>query len=116
VAATISVAPVSDGRLEDWRAFHAELSGPRRIEWAQSQRRRGVTRQVISLAADGDRHLAVVYSEAADPARAAALPDGDDPFDSWFSEQMSDLHDAPFATEVVFDSSPKPGPWKGWRG
>jgi hypothetical protein len=110
VAAAISVAPVAAGRLDDWRVSHAGLSAPRRIEWAQTLRNRGITRQAIFLAEDGDRHLSVIHSEAAE------LPGGDDRLDAWFSGYMSDLHDAPFATEVVCDASSKPGPWKGWRG
>lgn len=113
MAALISVAPLAGGRLHDWRALHDELSGARRIEWARSQRRRGIIRQMMALAGDGGRHLAVVCSEAADPKHAAALPGGDHPFDEWFSEPMTERQDAPFATEVVFDSSPEPGPWKG---
>ena len=115
MAATITIAPIIEGMVEDWRAFVGELRGPRRIEWAQSQRRRGITRQVVTLA-EGEAALAVVYTEAADIEEAAArLADSDDPFDSWYREQMASLHDDPYDTEVVFDSAPKPGPWRGWR-
>jgi len=117
VAATITVAPIVEGKMPEWRSFQAELSGARRIEWAQSQRRRGITRQVISLSMDGDRTLAVVYSETSDPGRAAqTLEASDDAFDVWFKEMLGELHEGPLESETVFDSAPKPGPWRGWRG
>ncbi len=115
MAATITIAPIVEGMVEDWRAFVGELQGARRIEWAQSQRRRGITRQVVTLA-EGKAPLAVVYTEAGDIEQAAArLADSDDPFDAWYRQQMASLHQDPYDTEVVFDSAPRPGPWRGWR-
>ncbi|MEE9582671.1 MAG: hypothetical protein V3W36_07005 [Acidimicrobiia bacterium] len=115
MAATITIAPIVEGMVEDWRAFVGELQGPRRIEWAQSQRRRGITRQVVTLA-EGEAALAVLYTEAADVEQARKLlADSDDPFDSWYRQQLASLHQEPYDTEVVFDSAPKPGPWRGWR-
>jgi len=115
VAATITTTPIADGREPDWRVFISELQGPRRIEWAQSQRRRGVTREVVAVA-DGDPVLAIVYAEATDPSAAAEmLASSDDPFDVWYRERVAELHDGAWPTEVVFDSAPKPGPWRGWR-
>jgi len=116
VAASIVVRPVTAGRLDEWRAFHAELLGPRRIEWAQSQRRRGITRQVVSLVAHGDTHLAVVFSEGRDPVAALrALEDSNDAFDVWMVDRVRALHGAPLASEMTLDTAPRPGPWKGWR-
>ena len=115
MAATVTIAPIREGSLDAWREFVAELRGERRIEWAQSQRRRGIARQVITLAV-GDRELAVVYTEAGDVEAAAnLLVASDDPFDSWYSSRMEELHDMPMETEVVFDSAPRPGPWRGRR-
>jgi len=115
VAASITIAPIVEGMVEEWRAFVGQLQGPRRIDWAQSQRRRGITRQVVTLAA-GEAALAVVFTEAVDIEQAASrLAESDDPFDSWFRQQMSRLHRDPYDAEVVFDSAPRPGPWRGWR-
>ena len=113
VAATVTIAPIK--KPDEWRAFVAELQTSRRIEWAQSQRRRGITRQVITIA-EGEPALAVVYTEAGDiEAATAGLEASTDPFDVWFRERVDDLHDESFETEVVFDSAPRPGPWRGWR-
>jgi hypothetical protein len=115
VAATITVRPIAAGKLGDWRAFHAELMGARRIEWAQSQRRRGITRQVVSLIEHGGAHLAVVFSEGRDPAAAVrAIADSNEAFDMMW-EQLSDLHGEPPPAETTLDTAPRPGPWKGWR-
>ncbi len=115
MAANVTIAPIGNGKVDEWRAFVSDLAGARRIEWAQSQRRRGITRQVITLA-EGDPALAVVYTEAGDVEAAAdRLVESNDPFDAWYREQMVELHDEPMDTEVVFDSAPRPGPWRGWR-
>lgn len=115
MAAQISLTPIRSGRTDDWRDFIAELRGSRRIEWAQSQRRRGITREVISLAS-GDEDLAIVYSESADHDKASErLAGSDDPFDEWYRSRLDDLLDEPLDAEVVFDSAPKPGPWRGLR-
>lgn len=115
MAAAVTIAPIRSGLVDEWRAFVAELQGPRRIDWVQSQRRRGITRQVISIAS-GDPVLAVIYTESDDPDRARErLAGSDDPFDAWLRARLEDLYDAPFEAEVVFDSAPRPGPWRGWR-
>lgn len=115
MAATVTIAPIATGKTDEWRQFVAELQTSRRIEWAQSQRRRGITRQVITIA-EGEPSLAVVYTEASDvEAATVALAMSDDPFDVWYRERVGDLHDESLETEVVFDSAPRPGPWRGWR-
>lgn len=110
MAASISVAPVAEDRLDVWRSFHTEPAGPKRIEWSQC--RRGFT-PAISPAIGDDLHLALIYSEAAGPSSVAALPASDDPL--WDAERMPSLHDRPFHTEAAF-VSPAPGPCKGRRG
>ncbi|MDX1691176.1 MAG: hypothetical protein R3290_09170 [Acidimicrobiia bacterium] len=109
--ASISIASIPDDRLDDWRAFQAELAGPRRIEWVQSQRRRGIRREVIWLDADGP--TAYYLQEAADPDAAQEL-DADDPFDAWYAARLDELHpDGMRRPATVFDSSPAPGAWRG---
>jgi hypothetical protein len=116
LAASIVVRPVSDGKLDEWREFHAALMGSRRIEWAQSQRRRGVSRQVVSLVEHGGVHLAVVFTEGKDPVAALrALEESSDAFDVWLTERVRALHGDPLASESVLDTAPRPGPWKGLK-
>lgn len=119
MASLITLFPISPGMTAEWRAFVSELHGPRRAEWAQSQRNRGIRREVISFAS-GRQDFAVVYSESADHDLAARrLRESSDPFDQWYRERVAALLDTPLHTEMVFDSAPKPGPWRGmrlWRG
>lgn len=116
LAATITVRPIAAGKLDEWRAFHAELMGSRRIEWAQSQRRRGITRQVVSLVDHGGIALAVVYTEGRDPAASLkALTESDGAFDGWLVERVGELHGEALSSEMTLDTAPRPGPWKGWR-
>ena len=116
MAASIVVRPVKEGKLDEWRAFHAALMGARRIEWAQSQRRRGITRQMVSLVEHGDVHLAIVFSEGRDPEAASqALEESSDTFDVWMMEQVRALHGEALPSEITLDTAPRPGPWKGWR-
>lgn len=90
--------------------------GSRRVEWIESKKRRGITRQVVSLAADDGRHLAVVVTEADDPGAALqALEESSDPFDTWLMERVRDLHGEPLSVEIVLDTAPRPGRWRGWR-
>jgi hypothetical protein len=116
VAAALSLTPIAAGKLDEWKELHAELMGPKRIEWAQSQRRRGVTRQVVSLVMDDDRPLAAVFTEAADPDQALhALHESTEPFDRWLVERLGAVLDASMAVIPVIDTAPRPGPWRGWR-
>ncbi len=116
MVASIYVMPVRPGRSDDFQAFVAELMGTRRVEWAQSQRRRGVKRQVVFLGKDGSRNLAMVYSESNDPDGAfRAIAASEDPFDRWLAGKMSELLEARIAVDTLADTAPKPGPWRGWR-
>lgn len=116
MAATITVRPIEAAKLSEWREFHAELMGSRRIEWAQSQRRRGITRQVVSLVEHADGPMAVVFTEGRDPgASLRSLTDSKEPFDMWLLGRVRALHGEPLASEITLDTAPRPGPWRGWR-
>ena len=112
--AAIFIMPIRSGREEAFRSLVGELMSTRRIEWAQSQRRSGITRQVVSFAPD--RGVAVTYVEAEDPLAAlAASRRSDDEFDRWLTMTMDDLLETTLAVETLADTAPKPGPWRGWR-
>ena len=110
--ASITIAPLQPDSLDEWKVFYAELAGPRRAEWAQSQRNRGVRREAVWLLADPPR--AVVLIEGPDPAAsAAALEISEDPFDIWFRDGLLALVDAPQEATAIFDSKPRRGTWRG---
>lgn len=116
--AALVLAPVAQDRIADWRAFHAELTGPRRGEWAQSQRRRGVVREAVWLLHDQAGVTACYLIEAAEPRAARhALRTSGDPFDVWFREHWDAVHRSPeTVTEAVFDTRVRAGAWRGWLG
>lgn len=116
MVATLYVMPVRAGRRDDFRVFVSELMTSRRVEWAESHHRRGVTRQVVFVGHDDGRDLAMVYSESTDPEQAfTSIASSDHPFDRWLAERMSELVEARIAVESLADTAPKPGPWRGWR-
>jgi hypothetical protein len=113
---TVQIDPIVAGRLDEWRRFVDELTGIRRVDWAQSHRRRGVTRVVISLAGTEEAPLSVVLVEASDPKAAdELLRASDDPFDVWLRQSLVDLLEPAIPATVLFDSAPRRGPWRGMR-
>lgn len=113
---SIQIHPIAAGRLDEWRRFVGELTGIRRVDWAQSHRRRGITRVVISLAGSEETPLSVVLVEASDPDAADdSLQASDDPFDVWLRRSIDDLLEPAVPATVLFDTAPRRGPWRGMR-
>jgi hypothetical protein len=116
MAVAIRINPIAPERVDEWRAFVAELTGPRRIEWAESHRRRGITRQVISMAEAAGQPMSVVVVEADDPRVAdELLMSSTHGFDVWLRGRLADLLGAPVQVGVMYDSAPRKGPWRGMR-
>ena len=114
MAAAVVIAAIEGGKLDAWRDFRAELAGSRRKDWAQSQRRRGITREIVFL--DTAQMAAVIVVEAGDPTAAfEALGESGDPFDRWYAERLSALHGEWRRLALVYDTRPKLGAWRGWR-
>lgn len=113
--ASITITPLDPDRVGEWRAFHRELSGVRRADWARSQRRRGIRREAVWLVETPHGPQAVVLVEGSDPDAARRdLASSDDAFDVWFRRRLSSLLGEPAVGEAVFDSRPRPGSWRGW--
>ena len=116
MGASIFSLLIKEGRTDDFRAFVADLMNSRRIDWAQSQRRRGITRQVVGLATQNGRDLALIWVEASDPEQVLpALRASTDDFDRWLVERLDDMTEGRLPGETIADTAPKPGPWKGLR-
>jgi len=112
VPISLHVAPIAPDGTGDWRALQAELAGPRRITWVQSQRRRGIRREVVWLDSLGSTAYYAV--EGIDPDHAFADLDRSDDFEGWLAGHLERLHpDGIVPVERVFDSSPAPGAWRG---
>ncbi len=87
------VLPVLPGKTEVVRRFGVEMSGPRRGEAEESQRRIGITRQMVWLQQTPQGDMCVVYWETDDPARVfQKWASSDNPFDRWFLEQLKEIH------------------------
>jgi hypothetical protein len=108
---------VKSDHVDAWRAFYAELTGPRRAEWAQSQRRHGIRRESIWLVGEAEHARAVVLIEGPDPGAARrSLAASPDPFDLWYRGRLAEMVGEAELGESVFDSRPRPGTWRGLTG
>jgi hypothetical protein len=113
---SIEVNEIEPGRLAEWNDFVAELMGPRRVEWAESHRRRGIRRVVISTVGGDGRPLAVVLVDATDRSLAAGrLEVSVEPFDVWLRDRLTYLLGPAVDAAVLADTAPRRGPWPGLR-
>jgi hypothetical protein len=85
------VLPILPGKPDVARAFQRELDGPRKHEYAASERRIGIDREFWFLAPgqDGDRFVA--YMESPDFGKAFGMfVESRDAFDLWFKARLAD--------------------------
>ena len=84
--------PVLPGRNGAAKAFLAELEGPWRARYEESQRRIGMTRESWFLQEGPEQALLVVHLESADvgAALAAFTTSGGD-FERWFTEGLAEV-------------------------
>jgi len=85
------VLPVQHGHADDARDFMRELEASRKSDYAQSEERIGITKEVWFLAASGGQDVLIGYMETGDFANALGLFSGSqDDFDLWFKRRMAD--------------------------
>jgi hypothetical protein len=93
--------PVLPGQTEAARSFLRLLDGARRGEYAESEQRIGIEKELWYISDLGDQQLLVAYMEAHDFGQALGMfSSSRDPFDMWFKEQLAaatglDLNDPP---------------------
>ena len=98
------VVPVQSGKSEDAREFMDELEQSRMAEYAASEARIGITKEVWFLAGTQGGESLVGYIEADDFGEALARFSGSqDDFDLWFKRRLADstgvdLNDPPEMT------------------
>jgi hypothetical protein len=98
------VMPVSSDRGEDARAFMRELEESRKDDYARSEERIGITKEVWYLAPLPAGQLLVAYMETEDFGSALGLfSQSRDDFDMWFKRRLAevtgvDLNDPPEMT------------------
>jgi Family of unknown function (DUF6176) len=85
------VLPVQQGRSDDAREFMRELEATRKADYARSEERIGITKEVWFLAATPGGDALVGYMETGDFANALRLfSESQDDFDMWFKRRMAD--------------------------
>ncbi len=85
------VIPVQPGRADDAREFMRELEASRKGEYARSEERIGITKEVWFLAAVAGGEAMVAYMETNDFANALQLfSQSRDEFDVWFKRRLAE--------------------------
>jgi hypothetical protein len=85
------VIPVQPGCAEEAREFMHELEASRKGEYARSEQRIGITKEVWFLAAADGGEAMVAYMETEDFANALQLfSQSQDVFDVWFKRRLAD--------------------------
>ena len=104
-------APIRPGQTEACRRMVAECLGPRRAEYADLQRRCGVTAEAYWLQPGPDGDLLVVASDSdqAEFERIMAAPQTD--FDRWFRDRVGEV----FGADPAAPSGPRNELLGEWR-
>jgi hypothetical protein len=83
--------PILAGKGDTARSFMAGLDGQRASEYAESERRIGIEKELWFISSLAEQELLVAYMETGDFESALAQFSGSrDPFDMWFKEQLAD--------------------------
>lgn len=85
--------PILPGKQEGWRRFCQELLESRYREFEESQRRLGISREVMWFTQTVQGEMAIICLEGEHlECVFAYLADSALPFDSWLRQQLLDLH------------------------
>ncbi len=86
---TLFALPILPGQTEAARAFLGELEGTRKGQYAASQARLGLTKEVWAIQTGPPGDLYVVYFAGADIGRAfRQFAASADAFDRWFKDRV----------------------------
>ena len=84
--------PIQSSKSQTARSFLQELEQGRRSDYAASERRLGITKEVWAVQQSPMGDLFVVFFEGADIAGAVSKFVGSqDQFDVWFKSQIKDI-------------------------
>ena len=84
--------PVLEGKSAGARAFLAELEGARKADYATSEQRLAITKEVWAIQSTPMGELFVVFFQAPDiPGAVGQFVGSRDPFDLWFKAQVKDV-------------------------
>jgi hypothetical protein len=100
IAMTLAIPPE---KFSSWRSAVAEMTGPRRAEFAAARRRQGVNRQGVWVQQGPEGRREILVMEVEDPHRAFELmATSQEPFDVWLREVLLDTY--------KLDLTQSPGP------
>jgi hypothetical protein len=123
--------PLRAGKTEEWRAWIAEILGPRRSEYEAFSRRVGLGTQRAYLQHTPHGDQAIIYLEGDDLQRTfQLLRTAQDPFPVLVRQRIKDLFEGVDLTQIEPGSltqyvflGPEPKgmkrgvrTWKGWNG
>jgi len=86
--------PILPEKLDAWRNWTGELTGPRKADFEASNARHGLTGHHAWLQTSPDgSHLAIVVTDGpgAD-TYLGSIMQSDDPFDQWFVSTVAEVH------------------------
>lgn len=90
---TTYALPITPEKFEAVRAFAAEILGPRRAEFEESWRQKGITRETAWLQPLPGGALVLVCLEAEDLTRAfRELAISQSPFDRWYRQKVLEIY------------------------
>jgi|GEM_PF-933117 hypothetical protein len=94
IASLAFVFPLKAGKTEEWRAWVAEILGPRRSEYEAFSRRVGLRTQRAYLQHTPQGDQAIIYLEGEDLQRTFQhLRTSQDPFAVWVRQRTIDIFD-----------------------
>ncbi len=101
------VNPLKPEKLNEYKAFMAEFTGPRKTEYLDLLSRYGLKSAKVHYHKIGNQEFVIVMHEQ-EPGKEALLanwPGSNHPFDLWFKEQLANLHDFEYAgaPEMILD-------------
>ena len=85
--------PVAPGKYDAWQSFAEELKSSRADDFQEFNERMGLTSHRAWLQETPDGHLVIAVHDG--PGADEFMPklaQSDHPFDSWFREQIEDIH------------------------
>lgn len=90
----VMAAPLAAGNLAAWEEWIGQLTGPRRAEFEDMNRRRGLTAHEAHLqpTPDGDYIVLVVHGGPGGDTFLADMAASDDAFDRWFIGKVAEIH------------------------
>ena len=105
-------APIRPGQTEACRRLIAECLGPRRAEYADLQRRSGVTEEAYWLQPGPAGDLLVVASNSDQAEFVGLMATPQTAFDRWFRDQLGTI----FGFDPAAPAPPRNEPLGEWRG